>query len=479
MLGSLTSVVAMLNIIERVAMKKTLICGGLVVTKDTIGKYDISIVGEQIEALKIHGEFSAADFDEVIDANDLIVMPGLVEPHVHFDAPFMGGKTDHDMLTGTKACAYGGITSVISFSNQGKGESLVQNVKDWDKNNSGRAYVDWSMHGLIYDASELSLHDIPELIKLGIPTYKCFTTYRHSQRLMDDDSMLKVLKTTKENGGMLMVHCEHDATCEYLKEKAITEGHTEWIYHAKTRPARAEDMAIQRVVDLMRTENAPVYIVHASTADSVRIIAQAQTDGLPIHAETCTHYMLLTDKMLERDDGYLWVCSPPLRQAHDLERLWNAAKMGPIEVVSSDDAGLPSQMRRDLCEGRFDKVPNGMPGVEPRLTMLYSKGVREHHIDLQKMVALTSTNPAKLFGLKNKGCLAPGADADICLFDPNIEWTMTASTLHMNTTFCPFEGERVVGKAKTVLCRGEVVLRDYELVGSPAHGQRVFRELEY
>lgn len=460
-------------------MKKTLIYGGLVVTKDTIGKYDISIVGEHIEALKIHGEFFAADFDEVIDANNLIVMPGLVEPHVHFDAPFMGGVTDHDMLAGTKACAYGGITSVISFSNQGKGESLVQNVKDWDKRNSGHAYVDWSMHGLIYDASALSLHEIPELIKLGIPTYKCFTTYRHSQRLMDDDSMLKVLKTTKENGGMLMVHCEHDATCEYLKEKAIAEGYTKWIYHAKTRPARAEDMAIQRVVDLMKTEKAPVYIVHASTAESVRIIAQAQADGLPIHAETCTHYMLLTDKMLEREDGYLWICSPPLRQSHDLERLWNAAKLGPIEVVSSDDAGLPSQMRRDLCEGRFDKVPNGMPGVEPRLTLLYTKGVREHRIDLQKMVALVSTNPAKLFGLNNKGCLVPGADADICLFDPNIEWTMTASTLHMNTTFCPFEGERVIGKAKTVLCRGEVVLRDYELVGSPAHGQRVFRELEY
>ena len=460
-------------------MKKTLIYGGLVVTNDTIGKYDISIVGEHIEALKIHGEFSAADFDEVIDASNLIVMPGLVEPHVHFDAPFMGGTTDHDMLTGTKACAYGGITSVISFSNQGKGESLVQNVKDWDKKNSGHAYVDWSMHGLIYDASELSLQEIPELIKLGIPTYKCFTTYRHSQRLMDDDSMLKVLKTTKENGGMLMVHCEHDATCEYLKEKAIAEGHTEWIYHAKTRPARAEDMAIQRVVDLMKTEKAPVYIVHASTADSVNIIAQAQSDGLPIRAETCTHYMLLTEKMLEREDGYLWICSPPLRQAHDLERLWNAAKLGPIEVVSSDDAGLPSQMRHDLCEGRFDKVPNGMPGVEPRLTLLYTKGVRENRIDLRKMVALVSTNPARLFGLKNKGSLVPGADADICLFDPNIEWTMTASTLHMNTTFCPFEGEKVVGKAKTVLCRGEVVLRDYELAGSPDHGQRVFRELEY
>lgn len=459
-------------------MKKTLIYGGFVVTKDFIGKYDISIMGEHIDSLKIPGEFFPEDYDETIDANNLIVMPGLVEPHVHFDAPFMGGTTDHDILSGTKACAYGGITSVISFSNQGKGESLVQNVKDWDKKNKGGAYVDWSMHSLIYDASELSLSEIPELIKLGIPTYKCFTTYRHSQRLMDDESMLKVLKVSKESGGMLMIHCEHDPTCEYLTEKAIMEGHTEWIYHAKTRPARAEDMSIQRVVDLMRIEKTPVYIVHATTADSVRIIAQAQADGLPIHAETCTHYMLLTDKMLEREDGYLWICSPPLRQTHDLESMWNAANLGPIEVVSSDDAGLPAKMRLDLSEGRFDKVPNGMPGVEPRLTLLYTKGVRGNRINLQKMVALLSTNPAKLFGLENKGCLVPGADADICLFDPNIEWTMSASTLHMNTTFCPYDGEKVIGKAKTVLCRGEVVLRDFDLVGSPTHGKRVFRKLE-
>jgi len=460
-------------------MKKTLIHDGLVVTKDFIGKYDIEVVGERIQALKLPGEGSPEDFDEVIHAKGLLVMPGLVEPHVHFDAPFMGGTTDHDMLTGTKACAYGGITSVISFSNQSKGTSLIQNVKDWDDHNRGRAYVDWSMHGLIYDASELSLSEIPELVKMGVPTYKCFTTYRHSGRLMDDDSMLQVLKETAESGGMLMVHCEHDATCEYFTKKAIADGHKEWIYHAMTRPAIAENMAIQRVVDLMKTVKAPVYIVHATTSDSVRIIAEAQADGLPIHAETCTHYMMLTEDMLKGENGYLFICSPPLRKAHDLKRLWNAANLGPIEVISSDDAGLPSKMRMDLCEGRFDKVPNGMPGVEPRLTLLYTEGVMKKRIDLQQLVALTSTNPAQLFGLKNKGTLQPGADADICLFDPEIEWTMTASTLHMNTDFCPFEGKGVFGKTKTLLCRGEVVLRDYELSGSPALGHRVFRKLEY
>ena len=458
-------------------MKRTLIQNGIVVTDNHAARYDIAVMGDRIEALRMSGGFSPNDFDEIIDAEGLIVMPGLVEPHVHFDAPFMGGTTDHDMLTGTKACAYGGITTVISFSNQPKGASLIQNVKEWEEKNRGRAYIDWSMHGLVYDASEQTVNDISELVQIGVPTYKCFTTYRHSGRLMDDDSMLRVLQATAACGGMLMVHCEHDATCEYLTKRAVDEGHTSWINHAKTRPARAEDMAIQRVVDLLKTVPARTYIVHASTAGSVQIIAKAQADGVPILAETCTHYLILTEDMLKGENGYLYICSPPLRTEHDIEQLWNAVHLGPLSVVSSDDAGLPSDMRRQLGEGRFDKVPSGMPGVEPRLTLLYTEGVKKNRIDLPKLVELTSSEPAKLFGLAQKGSLDPGSDADIVLFDPNVEWTMSAATLHMNTDFCPFEGKRVSGKAKTLLCRGEVVLRDFELVGSSFHGQRVYRKL--
>lgn len=460
-------------------MKKTLICNGLVVFNSHVAELDIAVSGESIQALGSKGTFSADDFDQTIDAEGLIVMPGLVEPHVHFDAPFMGGTTDHDMLTGTKACAFGGITSVISFSNQPKGASLIDNVRDWEKKNLGRAYIDWSMHGLVYDASEQTLRDIPALVKLGIPTYKCFTTYRHSGRLMDDDSMLLVMKATAENGGMLMVHCEHDATCEYLTKEAVAQGRTDWINHARTRPNRAEDMAIQRVVDLLKTVPANTYIVHASTAGSVRIIAEAQENGLPILAETCTHYLMLSEEMLKDENGYLFICSPPLRTEHDMQQLWNAVQHGPLSVVSSDDAGLPSEMRWQLAQNRFDKVPSGMPGVEPRLTLLYTEGVEKNRIDLPKLVELTASNPAKIFGLSpRKGNLEPGADADIVLFDPSVRWTMSAETLHMNTTFCPFEGKQVVGKPKTVLCRGEVVLRDFELVGSPSHGQRVYRQLE-
>lgn len=461
------------------AMKKVLIHGGTVVSGSSVAPYDVVIEGEHIAALGLKGDFDPMLFDEVIDATGLLVLPGLVDPHVHFDAPFMGGTTDHDLHTGTKAAAFGGITSIISFSNQPRGASLLRNLEEQEKKADGKAYVDWSIHGLIYDASELTLSEIPELVNAGVPTYKCFTTYRHSGRLMDDDSMLLVLKATADSGGMLMVHSENDTICEYLTKREIADGHFDWIYHARSRPALAENVAIQRIVDLLKVVPAPVYIVHASTADSVRIIQKAQTQGVPIRCETCTHYLILTEDLLNSELGHLFICSPPLRTQKDIEALWMASRVGPIEVISSDDAGLPSELRTRVAEGRFNKVPNGMPGVEPRLTMLYTEGVKKNRIDLPRLVELTATNPARLFGMyPQKGTLTPGSDADVVLFDPNIEWTMSADTLHMNTDFCPFEGRKVFGKPRTVLCRGEVVIRDFELAGSQKHGRRIFRKLD-
>ena len=459
--------------------KKLLIHGGTVVSESDVAPYDIVVEGERIAAHGLRGDFDPASFDEVLDATGLLVLPGLVDPHVHFDSPFMGSTTVHDFHSGTAAAAFGGITTVISFSTQPKGGSLLRNLEEHEQKADGQAYIDWSIHGILLDSSEQTLSEIPELVKAGVPTYKCFTTYRHSQRVMDDDSMLLVLRATAESGGMLMVHCENDAIVEYRLKRELAQGNTSWIYHARSRPRTAENVAIQRVVDLMKEERAPVYIVHASTAESVQIIQKAQSQGDPIHCETCTHYLVLTEDLLNSELGHLFICSPPLRTQRDIDALWRASRFGPIEVISSDDAELPSADRTRLSEGRFDKVPSGMSGVESRLTMLYTEGVRKDRISLPRLVSLTATNPARLFGLfPQKGSLTPGSDADIVLFDPNVEWTMSAATLHMNTDFCPFEGRDVFGKPKTVLCRGEVVLRDHELIGSPKHGRRIFRKLD-
>jgi dihydropyrimidinase len=450
---------------------------GMVVNATGAAQFDVVVEGERVKALTLPGTFDLAD--ETIDASGKLVLPGLIDPHVHLNSPFMGTVTVHDFYTGTRAAAFGGTTCIIDFSTQEKGASILENLMQKEAQAEGHALVDWSMHGILLDASDQTLAEIPRLVVAGVPTYKCFTTYRHAGRMMDDASLLRVLQTTADQGAMLMVHCEDNTLIEYGVQRELEAAHWSAIYHARSRPALAENESIRRLMVLTGMVPASVYVVHMSTAESVGIIEAAQDRGLPVHGETCTHYLTLTEDALNDENGGLFICSPPLRTGADNAALWRGVSNGRIEVVSTDDAGVPTPDRIRLGAGRFDRVPNGMPGIEPRLTMLYTEGVRKGRITLPQLVALGSTNPARLFGLyPRKGHLGPGADADIVIFDPNVEWTMTAQSLHMNTDFCPFEGWKVIGRPETVLSRGQFVIRDGALVGKPGHGQRVFRQLD-
>lgn len=456
-----------------------LVRGGLIVSESGAAPGELLIKGEHVEAQGEPGAFAGVTADEVLDASDKMVLPGLIDPHVHLNSPFMGTTTCHDYASGSRAAAYGGVTTLIDFSTQPKGGSLLENLAQKEREARGKALVDWSLHGILLDAGPQTLAEIPQMVQAGCPTYKCFTTYKHSGRFMDDEGVLRLLEATADCGGMLMVHCENDAIIQRRLDREIAAGHFEPIYHARTRPAIAEDEAIRRVITLMREVTAPVYIVHTSTAASTQMIDEARLTGLPLHSETCTHYLALTEEKLDGPDAIHYVCSPPLRQEEDVEALWRAVVSGRIEVVSSDDAGVPSADRLRIGQNRFDRIPNGMPGIEPRLTILYTEGVRKGRITMPQLVALTATNPARLFGLyPRKGHLAPGADADLVIFDPNASWTMRASNLHMNTDFCPFEGWPVYGRVETVTSRGEYVIRDGELIGRPDHGQRIFRSLD-
>ncbi len=455
-----------------------LISGGQVVTAAGTYLADVLIEGEQIKALGMPGAFTAIPVNETLDARGKLVMPGLIDPHLHFLSPFMGTITVHDYANGTAAAAHGGITTIIDFSTQPKGGSLMENLAQKEAEARGRTYIDWSMHGILLDAGPQTLAEIPQLIQAGLPTYKCFTTYKHSGRYMDDSGILKILEMTAEHGGMLMVHCELDAMIERRLEQEIAAGHFAPIYHARSRPAEAENLSIQRVVDLMRDVTAPVYIVHTSTAESVQIIQAAKAEGLPIHSETCTHYLALTEEKLEGPQAQFFVCSPPLRKEHDVEALWKGLSTGCLEVVASDDAGVPTADSLRISQGRFDKVPSGMSGIEARLSILYSEGVCKGRISLPRLVEVASTNPARLFGLyPQKGHLGPGADADVVIYDPKGSWTMTAQNLHMNTDFCPFEGFEIQGHVESVLSRGAYIIRQGNLVGQPGRGRRVFRKL--
>ena len=455
-----------------------LIQGGLVVNSEGSQISDVLISDEIVQAIGLPGSFAAQPVDEILDARGKLVLPGLIDPHLHFNSPFMGTVSVHDFANGTAAAAFGGITTLIDFSTQPKGGSILANLAQKEEEARGRTYIDWSMSGILLDAGPQTLAEIPLLIQAGVPTYKCFTTYKHSGRLMDDSGILKLLEATAAHGGMLMVHCEHDALIERQLEKEIAAGHFEPIYHARSRPAEAENLAIQRVVDLMKVVPAPVYIVHTSTAESVAIIQAARAQGLPVHSETCTHYLTLSEEKLSGPQAQFFICSPPLRSARDVEALWKGIQTGCVEVVSSDDAGVPPADNLRIAQGRFDKVPSGMSGIEARLAILYTEGVHKGRISLSRLVELTSSQPARLFGLApQKGRIAPGADADLVIYDPRPEWTMSAQNLHMNTTFCPFEGWQIQGQVESVLSRGAWVIQDGQLVGQPGRGRRVLRKL--
>lgn len=458
--------------------KRLLIRGGTVVSDSCESASDLYVQSGRVKAQGAPGSFDPETFDEVIDATGMLVLPGLVDPHVHFDSPFMGSITIHDFATGSVAAAFGGVTTVVSFTTQGKGESILANIEQTNRAAEMQSVIDWSYHGIVLDANESTLAEIPELVKAGFPTFKCFTTYKSSNRLVDDAAFLALLKASAENNAMLMVHAECDSILEHSLENVLKTPNA-WINHAKARPASAEYVQIARIIDLMKEEVAPVYIVHTSTRESMGIIQKAIDQGLPIHSETCTHYLVITEDEMTRENGFQFICSPPLRTKADNEVLWKAVTNGPLEIVSSDDAMLPTHDRIRLGEGKFEKVPPGLPGVEPRLAVLYSEGVAKGRINLPRLVALTATNPAKLFGMfPQKGHLGIGADADVVIFDPNQKSTLSGATHHMNTDFSPFEGLEVTGGIRSVLLRGEYLVRDGELVGKPGTGQVVRRHLD-
>ena len=460
------------------AEKTTLIHGGTLAS--VVGTYpaDLLLVGETVKAQVQPGTFGPESVDEAIDATGKLILPGLIDPHLHFNSPFMGTITAHGFDNGTAAAALGGVTTLIDFSTQPKGGSIMDNLAQKEEEARGRACIDWSMSGILLDAGPQTLEEIPRLIAAGCPTYKCFTTYKKSDRLVDDDSFLVLLEATARHGGMLMVHCENDTITSYHTGKLVEAGLLSPMHQALSRPPSAENVAIQRIVDLVREVPAPVYIVHTSTAESAAIIQRARLDGLPVHSETCTHYLAITEAKLQGPDAQLFICSPPLRAQRDLDALWRALAAGCIEVVSSDDAGVKPADNLRIGQGRFDQVPSGLSGIEPRLAILYTEGVCKGRISLAQLVAATSANPARLFGLyPAKGHLAPGADADLVIFDPEARWTMSAKNLHMNTDFCIFEGWEIQGRVESVFSRGTCIVKEGRLVGEPGRGRRVFRRL--
>ena len=454
---------------------RTLIRGGQVVIGESVTQEDLLIDGEEISAV---GDLDGAPADEIVDAEGLLVLPGGVDTHVHFNDVFMGTVSVHDYFTGTRAAAFGGTTSVIDFSNQIPGGSLAKTLEDKKQEAAGKALVDFGVHPVITRPDEETLSEIESVVKAGAPTIKCYMTYREDGLLIEDHDLVRIARRLGAAGGMLLLHAEDNETIEANVPRLVNEGKTTPIFHARSKPPEVETEAIRRIIEMARETRARFFIVHLASPGGLDLLTDAMADGVDIRPETCAHYLVFTDSMLEREDGIKWICSPPLRDASALEALWQGVADGRIRMVTSDDAAYSWEAKL-YGKDRFDLCPNGIPGIEPRFQILYSEGVAKGRISLPRFVEIVASEPARLFGMApGKGSLRIGSDADVVLLDPNARWVMGEDTLHMATDWSAYEGIEITGKIRKVFSRGELIIDGEECLGAPGRGEYLHRRLD-
>ena len=450
-----------------------LIRGGRVVTATDAFDADVLIEGESIVAIG-----TGLSADEEIDASGCLVLPGLVDNHTHLSMPFGGTWSCDDYDTGTAAAAAGGTTSIVDFCIQYVGGTLKDALAEWHGRADGAAHIDYGFHMAITDASPAAIAEMGQCVQDGVSSFKVFMAYKGAL-MVDDEQFLAVLEETGKTGGLVMVHCENgDAVVRYQKE-AMAAGNTSPKYHAATRPPAVEGEATGRAIRLAEWAGRPLFVVHVTCEESVNEIRAARDRGLPIFGETCIQYLYLTVDDLDRPgfEGAKYVCSPPLREEKNQAVLYQALRQGALQGISTDHCPFNFKEQKELGLGDFTKIPNGLPAIEHRLTLLYDRSVRAGHMSVVDLVRHGSWGPARIFGLDKKGALAPGFDADVVVFDPEVKHTISAKTHVMNVDYDPFEGWEVQGKPRFVLSRGDTVYADGKVVSEPGRGRFVKRSL--
>ncbi|MGQ0546806.1 MAG: dihydropyrimidinase [Betaproteobacteria bacterium] len=435
---------------------------------------DIGIAGGRIAALAPGLPRAAAE----IDAAGRLVTPGGVDGHCHLDQPMPAPmRMADDFASGTRSAACGGTTTVIPFAAQQKGHSLRAAVEDYHRRAEGKASVDYAFHLIVSDPTPtVLLEELPALIREGYTSFKLYMTYDDLK--LTDRQILEVMDLARREGAMVMVHAENSDCIAWLTEKLIAAGRTAPRYHADSRPALVEREATHRAITFSELVDVPILIVHVSGAQAVEQIRWAQARGLNIYAETCPQYLLLTAEHLGAQgfEGAKCVCSPPPRDAANQQAIWQALGAGVFHVFSSDHAPFryddPHGKRLGGKEVAFPYIPNGIPGIETRLPLLFSEGVLKKRIDVHQFVSLTAANPARLYGLyPRKGTIAVGSDADLVIWDENKEVTIRNEMLHHAVDYTPYEGAPVKGWPALTLSRGEAVWQDGEYRGRPGRGQ--------
>jgi dihydropyrimidinase len=440
---------------------------------------DILISGEQIAATGT----DLGDADEVLDATGMLVLPGAVDPHTHIDMPSSGGITTVDDFTsGTVAAAFGGTTTLVDFCTQQPGQTFQEALEMWhEKLKRCPPVIDVGFHIAVTDLQYPgALDDLARAVEAGVPSFKLFMAYKNSV-MVDDETLFAAMQVAARENALVMVHAENGDVVDAMVKQALDDGHTEPFWHARTRPPLVEAEATSRAIYLARLAGCALYVVHVTCADAVEPLALARKKGWRVWGETCPQYLFIDETMLEAPEfeGAKYVFTPPARAAREQANLWGALRRGELSSVSSDHCPWGFADHKTLGRDNFSKIPNGAPGIEDRLRMLFTHGVGEGRLSLTRFVDLVSTTPAKLFGLyPRKGTLAPGSDADIVIFDPNREQTIRAAdrdTHHSKIDFNLYEGARTTGAAKSVFVRGRLVVSDGELVDTEGDGVFVKR----
>jgi len=453
----------------------TIIRGGDVVTPGGVIRADIGIRGETIAA--IAESLADAESGQVIDATGHVVLPGVLDVHVHLELPFMGAVSADDYRTGTRAGARGGVTTVIDFAIPYAGESLSDAADNWMKKAEGKALIDYTFHICVTRWAEHK-DQIKDMVERGFSTFKEFMIYESEGWQSDDRAMFDTLEQMREYGAMLLVHAESARVLDEL----IARHHTPALMqqygaqlHAMTRPNYIEAEAIQRAIAWCEVTGGALYIVHMSTAEGADLVRAAQARGVNVFAETCAQYLVLDDSVFAEPDGHLYACCPQLKKPADVARLWEGLRTGEVSVVSTDTCTF-TRAQKAMWNGDWTKIPMGMPGLETLLPVVYTYGVLEGRLSLVELARKLSTNPAQIMGLSpRKGAIQIGADADLAILHPTHRIKVDPATMETNADWNPFEGRELAGFARTTLSRGEVIVDDYRVVGREGRGQWLSR----
>ncbi|WP_436496067.1 dihydropyrimidinase [Actinokineospora sp. HUAS TT18] len=455
---------------------RTLIKNGTVVNATGRVVADVLVDGETIAAVAAPGTLTEAD--KTIDAQGKYVIPGGIDAHTHMEMPFGGTFSNDTFGSGTTAAAWGGTTTIIDFAVQPKGSSLLSTLDKWHEKADGHCAIDYGFHMIISDVTDESLKEMQICIDAGVNSFKMFMAYP-GVFYATDGEILRAMQRARETGSMIMMHAENGIAIDQLVAQSLAAGRTEPVHHSLTRPPELEGEATHRAIQLAKVTGAPLYIVHLSSRHALAAVAEARNTGQNVFAETCPQYLYLSIEDMAKPDfeGAKYVASPPLRPKDHQADLWRGLRTNDLSVVSTDHCPFCFKDQKEMGRDDFSKIPNGIPGVEHRMDLLH-QGVVAGEISLERWVEISSTTPARMFGLAGrKGVIAAGADADIVVYDPAAKQTLSAATHHMNVDYSAYEGMEITGKVDTVLSRGAVVIADGAFHGGEGHGKFLKRDL--